>query len=56
MYGEGQMQITNGHLIMINERWMHNAQLDISVYNNLFIKRQEKRNTQTQVYINSALF
>lgn len=28
----------------------------ISVYNNSFIKRHEKRNTQTQVNINSALF
>lgn len=52
------MQITKGQLILTKEKWLHNAQVIgfISVYNNSFIKRHEKRNTQTQVNINSALF
>lgn len=52
------MQITKGQLIPTKEKWLHNPQVIgfISVYNNSFIKRHEKRNTQTQVNINSALF
>lgn len=52
------MQITKGQLILTKEKWLHNAQVIgfIYVYNNSFIKRHEKRNTQTQVNINSALF
>lgn len=56
MYVGGQMQ--RGQLIPTKEKWLHNPQVIgfISVYNNSFIKRHEKRNTQTHVNINSALF